>query len=62
MKDHLLIAVVSLGLSSSPAFAQHFTLKQRKMFKKHVLWTRLIRDTKTTGPDDDGPTSARRRP
>jgi hypothetical protein len=33
---------------TSPVFAEHFTLKQRKIFRDHVLWTRIIRETKST--------------
>ncbi|MBI1884315.1 MAG: hypothetical protein HYS08_08965 [Chlamydiae bacterium] len=36
---------------SNPEFEHHFNLEERKIFKKHVLWTRLVRETKTTDPD-----------
>jgi hypothetical protein len=36
---------------SDPRFARHFTAKQRKIFARHIPWTRTVRETKTTGPD-----------
>ena len=38
---------------TSPELAGHFTRAQRKIFRRHVLWTRIVRDTRTTGPDDE---------
>ena len=36
---------------TSPLFAKYFTAREKKLFAKHVLWTRVIREVKTTGPD-----------
>jgi len=36
---------------TSPVFAKYFTAREKKLFAKHVLWTRVIREVKTTGPD-----------
>jgi hypothetical protein len=38
---------------TSPALAEHFTTRQRRIFKRHVLWTRIVRECRTTGPDDE---------
>jgi hypothetical protein len=38
---------------TSPELAAHFTQKQQKIFRRHVLWTRIIRDVKTTDPDGE---------
>lgn len=38
-------------LLTSPEFSRHFTLSQRKLFRRHVLWTRLLFERKTTSPD-----------
>jgi hypothetical protein len=38
---------------TTPELAAHFTLKQQRIFKRHVLWTRIIRDVKTTGFDGE---------
>ena len=35
-------------LFTNPVFARHFTPRQRALFRKHLLWTRLIRPCKTT--------------
>jgi hypothetical protein len=35
-------------LFTNPEFARYFTLRQRRLFKAHVLWTRLLWDRKTT--------------
>lgn len=35
---------------TSPEFAKLFTSKERQLFKRHILWTRLLRETKTTSP------------
>ncbi|MBI1871000.1 MAG: hypothetical protein HYS07_07395 [Chlamydiae bacterium] len=35
---------------TSPFYERYFTFEERKCFRKHVLWTRLIRETKTTDP------------
>jgi hypothetical protein len=36
---------------TTPELAAHFTQKQQKIFRNHVLWTRIVRDTRTTDPD-----------
>ena len=38
---------------TSPELAEHFTVRQRRMFKRHVLWTRIVREHRSTGPDDE---------
>jgi hypothetical protein len=38
---------------TTPELASHFTLDQQRLFRRHVLWTRMIRDTKTTDPDGE---------
>lgn len=35
-------------LFTNPEFARYFTLRQRRLFRKHVLWTRLIWPRNTT--------------
>lgn len=35
---------------TDPQFAQHFTMDERNVFRRHVLWTRLLRDVRTTDP------------
>ncbi|MBI3322163.1 MAG: hypothetical protein HYZ94_00580 [Candidatus Omnitrophica bacterium] len=37
-------------LFTNPEFARHFSLRQRLLFRKHVLWTRLIWERETTDP------------
>lgn len=37
-------------LFTNPEFAGRFTLRQRRLFKDHLLWTRLLWDRKTAGP------------
>ncbi|MBI3616284.1 MAG: hypothetical protein HY211_07185 [Candidatus Omnitrophica bacterium] len=37
-------------LFTNPEFSQHFTRRQKRLFRKHLLWTRLLWDRKTTGP------------
>ncbi len=37
-------------LLTSPVFASRFSLRQRRLFKSHVLWTRLLWERKTTDP------------
>ncbi len=39
---------------TTPDLAEHFTLRQQKIFQRHVLWTRIIREVQTT--DFDGET------
>lgn len=41
-------------LFTSPEFSRHFTLGQKRLFRKHVLWTRLLWERKT--PDRNGRT------
>ena len=36
---------------TTPELASHFTHDQQRLFHRHVLWTRMIRDTRTTDPD-----------
>jgi len=36
---------------TSPVFAKYFTGAEKKLFAKHVLWTRVIREIKTEGPN-----------
>jgi hypothetical protein len=38
---------------TTPELAAHFTQKQQRIFKRHVLWTRMVRDIKTTGFDGE---------
>lgn len=35
---------------SDPRFAIHFTMDERNVFRRHVLWTRMLRDTRTADP------------
>ena len=35
-------------LFTNPEFSRHFTLLQKNLFRKHVLWTRLLWQRKTT--------------
>ena len=35
---------------SNPDFDQFFSSKERALFKRHILWTRLLRETRTTDP------------
>lgn len=35
-------------LFTSPRYSHYFTTEERRLFQKHVLWTRLLRETKTT--------------
>ena len=35
---------------SDPRFAAHFTMDERNVFRRHVLWTRMLRETRTTDP------------
>jgi hypothetical protein len=37
-------------LLTHPDFSDGFTLRQRRLFKAHVLWTRLLWERKTTDP------------
>jgi hypothetical protein len=37
---------------TSPELATHFTQKQQRIFHRHVLWTRIVREVKTTDFDD----------
>jgi hypothetical protein len=33
---------------TDPQYAQHFTMDERNIFRRHVLWTRVLRDTRTS--------------
>ncbi len=35
---------------TSPRYADAFSRKERELFKRHILWTRLLRETHTTDP------------
>jgi len=35
-------------LFTNPEFSRHFTLRQKNLFRKHVLWTRLLWQRRTT--------------
>jgi hypothetical protein len=35
---------------SDPRFAQYFTMEERNVFRRHVLWTRGLREATTTDP------------
>jgi len=37
---------------TSPEYAKFFTPRERKLFRRHILWTRLLRETKTTDSND----------
>lgn len=37
-------------LLTNPDFSRYFTLRQRRLFRDHVLWTRLLWDRKTVSP------------
>ncbi len=50
-------------LFTNPEFARHFTFRQRRLFRDHVLWTRLLWERRTTdlkGRSVDLPGFARR--
>lgn len=36
---------------TTPEFARTFTMRQQRIFRHHVLWTRRIREFRTTDPD-----------
>jgi hypothetical protein len=36
---------------TTPDLASRFTQRQQRIFKNHVLWTRCVRETRTTDPD-----------
>ncbi|MBI3333436.1 MAG: hypothetical protein HYZ93_05045 [Candidatus Omnitrophica bacterium] len=38
-------------LFTNPEFSRHFTLRQRRLFKGHLLWTRLLWNRKTTSTE-----------
>lgn len=38
---------------TTPEFAKTFSQKQQKIFDRHVLWTRIVSDRKSTGIDDE---------
>jgi hypothetical protein len=35
---------------TDPQYAQHFTMDERNIFRRHVLWTRVLRDVRTADP------------
>lgn len=35
---------------TDPRFSAHFTMDERNVFRRHVLWTRVLRDARTTDP------------
>lgn len=35
---------------TDPQYAQYFTMDERNVFRRHVAWTRVLRDTRTTDP------------
>lgn len=40
----------TLEIFTDEEYSKYFTPRQRRLFKKHVVWTRLIWDRKTKGP------------
>lgn len=36
---------------TTPSYAKFFTAAERRLFKEHILWTRLLSERKTTGPE-----------
>ena len=40
-------------LLTNPSFTEHFDRHQRRIFRDHVLWTRLLTERRTQGPDGD---------
>lgn len=36
---------------TTPELAEHFSARQQGIFRRHVLWTRIVREVKTTDPD-----------
>lgn len=36
---------------TSPEFEGYFSLDARKFFRRHIPWTRIVADVRTTGPD-----------
>ena len=39
-------------LFTDPRYASYFSKEERAVFKRHILWTRLLRDVRTAGPDE----------
>ena len=37
---------------TDPEYASFFTPRERRLFKRHILWTRLLREIKTTDPQE----------
>ncbi len=35
---------------TDPQFSQYFTMDERNVFRRHVLWTRVLRECRTTDP------------
>jgi len=44
----------ALEVLTTPALVRHFPAREREVFARHVLWTRLVRETRTAGPDGSG--------
>jgi uncharacterized circularly permuted ATP-grasp superfamily protein len=40
----------SFEIFTDPRFAGHFTMDERNVFRRHVLWTRVLRPARTTEP------------
>ena len=38
---------------TTPELASHFTQAQQQIFHRHVLWTRMLRETRTTNPEGE---------
>lgn len=36
---------------TTPELAEHWSTRQQGIFRRHVLWTRIVRDSKSTDPD-----------
>jgi len=44
----------ALEVLTTPALVRHFPAWEREVFARHVLWTRLVREMRTAGPDRPG--------
>ena len=40
----------SPGLNADAAYARYFTAAQRRLFREHLLWTRLVREAAVSDP------------
>jgi hypothetical protein len=38
---------------TDPQFSQYFTMDERNVFRRHVLWTRMLREERTTDPNGE---------